>query len=141
MPDLPAPHGPGDTDRDPVIDILRVLLDFGIPFIDVGMDVDEVNGRLIGVVRTTMATRDKQEHVTTRIKYTDAGFEGDYRTNIQIAELKARNASDAVVGWKKYRGIYADLFTEHSSAFTIASNHVVNEETTIAAADKDTACG
>jgi len=108
--------------------IVGALLSFGIPFIDVGMGVSEVNGTLTGVVRTTFATPEKHDHVATHIKFTDTGFEGDYRSNIQIVELNARNATDAVIRWKKYRGFYADMSSEHSSAFSIASNHVVNEE-------------
>lgn len=109
--------------------IIEALLAFRIPFIDVGMGVNEVNGRLTGVVRTTLATPEKRDHVPAHIKQVATGVEGDYRANIQIVELNARNASDAVIRWKKYRGIYADMSGEHSSAFTIASNHVVNEET------------
>jgi hypothetical protein len=112
--------------KKPIVD---ALLEMGIPFIDVGMGVNEVAGRLTGVVRTTIATPDDHDHVADHVKFIDTGFDGDYRRNIQIAELNARNASDAVIRWKKYRGIYADMTDEQTSAFSIATNHVVNERT------------
>ena len=46
------------------------------------------------------------------------------RRNIQIAELNARNASDAVIRWKKYRGIYADMTGEQSSA---PRSHIIEQ--------------
>lgn len=107
--------------------IVSALIRHGIPFIDVGMGVNEVNGRLSGVLRTTTVTPEQHDHVSTHIKFAELAFDGDYRTNIQIAELNARNASDAVIRWKKYRGVYADLLGEHSSSFSVASNHVINE--------------
>ncbi|MBA2610142.1 MAG: ThiF family adenylyltransferase [Actinobacteria bacterium] len=110
--------------KKPIVD---ALLEMGIPFIDVGMGVNEVGGKLTGVVRTTIVTPDDRDHVADHIKFIDVGFDDDYRRNIQIAELNARNASDAVIRWKKFRGIYADMTGEHTSAFSIATNHVVNE--------------
>lgn len=106
--------------------IVTALLKFGIPFIDVGMGVDLVGEQLTGVVRTTKVTPEDLSMVD-RIMFTDTTVEGDYRTNIQIAELNARNAADAVIGWKKYRSIYADLGGEHHTLLSIATNHVVNE--------------
>lgn len=108
--------------------IITALLDWQIPFVDVGMGIELVDGRLTGVVRTTLVTPEKSDHAAARIATTSAGIEGDYRANIQIAELNARNASDAVVRWKKYRGVYADLEGEHFSALSIATNHVVNDD-------------
>jgi hypothetical protein len=107
--------------------IVEALVEFGIPFIDVGMGVNEVAGRLTGILRTTIVTPSKHDHLGAHIQFDTPAVDGDYRTNIQIAELNARNASDAVIRWKKYRGYYADLTDEHSSAMSIATNHVVNE--------------
>jgi hypothetical protein len=123
--------------KEPIVD---ALLAMDIPFIDVGMGVTEVEGKLTGVVRTTVATPDDHAHVRAHIKFIDTTFEDDYRTNIQIAELNARNASDAVIRWKKYRGIYADLTNEQTSAFSIATNHVVNERMSTLADDDGAEC-
>lgn len=108
--------------------IVTALLQFGIPFVDVGMGVEMVDDQLTGIVRTATCTPEKSDHIASRISFRDPGIEGDYRTNIQIAELNARNASDAVIRWKKLRGIYADLGTEHFSALSITTNHVVNAD-------------
>lgn len=108
--------------------IIAALIEWQIPFVDVGMGIELVDGRLTGVVRTTLVTPDKSDHAGTRIATTSSGIDGDYRANIQIAELNARNASDAVVKWKKYRGVYADLEGEHFSALSIATNRVVNDD-------------
>lgn len=122
-------------DADAKAPIVAALVDWQIPFIDVGMGIELVDGRLTGVVRTTLVTPEKSDHAHSRIATTSAGVEGEYRSNIQIAELNARNASDAVIRWKKYRGVYADIEGEHFSALSIATNHVVNDDNTLGAAE------
>lgn len=108
--------------------IIKALLAFGIPFIDVGMGVDEIDERLTGSLRTTVVTPEKHDHVTARIPVIDAAGPDDYKTNIQIAELNARNATDAVIAWKQYRDFYADLETELFSVYSIATNHIINAD-------------
>jgi hypothetical protein len=107
--------------------IIKALVDAGIPFIDVGMGIELVNGRLTGIVRTTTITPEMHDHAGT-IPTVEGGAEGEYRSNIQIAELNARNAADAVIRWKKYRGVYADLGGEHTSSLKVATNHVINTD-------------
>lgn len=108
--------------------ILNALLEYKIPFVDVGMGVESVNGRLSGSLRATIATPEKHDHMASRVPFVDTGGLQDYKTNIQIVELNARNATDAVIAWKQYRGFYADLGTEHSSVYTIATNHIINSD-------------
>lgn len=108
-----------------IIDALELL---GIPFIDVGMGVDEIDGKLTGVLRTTTSTPARRNHVAGRISFAGADGDDEYRANIQIAELNALNAALAVVRWKKLRGIYADLEREHHSCYAIDGNHIVNDE-------------
>jgi hypothetical protein len=110
--------------------IIAELLDAGIPFIDVGMGVELIDGHLTGIVRTTLVTPEQHDHVYDRISIAAPSDDAIYRSNIQIVELNARNATDAVIRWKKYRGVYADLVNEHSSAFSIATNIVINNDTT-----------
>lgn len=109
------------------IPIIAALVGARIPFIDVGMGVNVIDGHLSGIVRTTIVTPDKTDHLGS-IPTVDDVPDGDYKSNIQISELNARNASDAVIRWKKYRGVYADLASEHFSALKIATNHVINQE-------------
>jgi len=101
---------------------------FGIPFIDVGMGVEEVDGKLTGIVRTTTSTPEQRDHFAARVSFAEAGGAEDYRSNIQIAELNALNAALAIIRWKKLRGIYADLEGEHHSGYAIDGNHIVNDE-------------
>lgn len=108
--------------------IVEALEAFGIPFIDVGMGVEEIDGKLTGIVRTTTSTPERRDHVASRVSFADPDGADDYRSNIQIAELNALNAAFAVIKWKKYRGIYADLECEHHSGYAIDGNHIVNDE-------------
>lgn len=112
--------------------IVAALVEHSIPFVDVGMGVELVNGQLTGTVRTTLVTPEKNDHADSTISFRKADGPDAYRSNIQIAELNARNAADAVIAWKRYRGFYADLGVGPSSAFTIATNHVVNSDPTSA---------
>lgn len=114
--------------KEPIISALRK---FGIPFVDVGMGVEMIDGRLTGILRTTTGTPDKDDHVGSRISFAEATTDDDYRSNIQIAELNGMNAALAVIRWKKHREIYADIGTEHHSMFSIATNHIVNADTII----------
>lgn len=114
----------GEAKR-PIIDY---LLSNKIPFVDVGMGVQVVNGALTGSVRVTTVTEAKFGHVGTRISF-GTGGNNDYAKNIQIAELNALNAALAVIKWKKMAGFYYDLEKEHHAVYHINLNEIVNEET------------
>ena len=112
-------------------DAKKVIVDFlierGIPFVDVGMGVNVVDGALTGIVRTTTVTPQYNTHVQKRISFaSDDGNE--YVSNIQIAELNALNAVMAVIRWKKLLGFYADLEKEHSASYAITGNELLNED-------------
>ena len=112
--------------KAPIIDY---LIKSGIPFIDVGMGVEMVNGRLTGSLRTTLVTPDQSSHAYDRISTVSVHRDDDdYRSNIQIAELNMANAAQAVIAWKKYRGFYADWDLPHHIMYSIASNRIVNDE-------------
>jgi len=110
--------------------IIGKLEEYGVPFIDVGMGVNMVKESLHGVLRVVTSTPQKREHVheKNRIPFTNGGENNDYKSNIQIADLNALNATLAVIKWKKLCGFYADLENEHYSAFTIDGNSLVNED-------------
>ena len=110
--------------------IIEKLEEFGIPFVDVGMGVDLVDNQLQGVVRVTVSTPGKRDHVRDkkRIGLSGGDADGVYSTNIQIAELNALNAALAVIKWKKLFGFYRDLENEHFSAYTLDGNCIVNED-------------
>ena len=49
-----------------------------------------------------------------------------YASNIQVADLNALNACLAVVKWKKLRGFYRDLESEHHSTYTTDGSMLLN---------------
>jgi hypothetical protein len=87
--------------------IFQLLISKGIPFIDVGMGLNQKNGALSGMVRTTYfpperaaALRDMQ------LAELNDSPDDLYKANIQIGELNALNASLAIIRYKQLRGFY-----------------------------------
>jgi hypothetical protein len=109
--------------------VIDYLLQLGISFIDVGLGVNAVDDCLIGTIRVTTGTKEKNDHLARRISRED-GEENEYATNIQIAELNALNAALAIIKWKKLSGFYQDLEQEHHSTYSINVSQLLNEETT-----------
>lgn len=107
---------------------VEALEEYGAPFIDVGMGVQEADGSLLGQLRVTTSTPHAREHVRETVAFTERDVEDDYSRNIQIADLNALNAALAVIRWKKYMGFYADLENEHTSIYQIDGNHLINED-------------
>jgi ThiF family len=107
---------------------VRKCEEMGIPFIDVGMGLELVDGSLGGILRVTASTPDMRTHVHDgRISFGSADDENNlYSTNIQVADLNALNAAMAVVKWKKIRGFYRDLEREHHSTYTTDGNMLLN---------------
>jgi hypothetical protein len=109
--------------------ISEKLVEFGIPFVDVGMGLWERDGRIGGNIRTTTGTPAKNDHLRRRIS---SGGEADgddvYAQNIQIAELNALNAALAVIKWKQLVGFYADDEHEHNSTYVVGGNTVIRDE-------------
>ena len=107
--------------------LIEYLLNKTIPFIDVGIGVNMVEDSLIGSVRVTAATKDKNDHLSNRIPF--GSIENDeYASNIQIADLNCLNASLAVIKWKKIMGLYQDLKKEHHSTYSINVGILNNED-------------
>lgn len=109
--------------------IVTSLDRFGVPFIDVGIGVHDVDGLLTGAVRVTTSTELKRDHVWSRqcIPFSDVDDDDGYSSNIQIADLNALNAALAVIKWKKLCGFYVDQEQEHFSVYQISGNHLINE--------------
>ncbi len=109
--------------------ITDYLVSVGVAFSDVGLGVNIVDDKLIGAVRVTTATREKNDHLPLRIFPEDAD-NNEYASNIQIAELNALNAIFAVIKWKKINGFYVDLEHEHHSSYSIGVSKIFNEDVT-----------
>ena len=109
--------------------IISKLKLFGIPFIDVGLGVEIVDDSLTAILRSTLGTQLKQDHLLNRIGTIDANDDA-YDTNIQIADLNAMNALMAVLKWKKLCGFYKDLKKEHHSTYTVNTGQLINDDFT-----------
>ena len=109
--------------------IVDYLMDKKIPFIDVGMGVNLVDDKIIGMLRTTTGTALKNDHLEKRLPQGDEA-ENEYNTNIQIVELNALNAIQAVIKWKKMLGFYHDSEMEHESCYIIDESKIVNDDST-----------
>jgi hypothetical protein len=107
--------------------ILPRLKQLGIPFIDVGLGVNIVEDSLVGIIRVTVGTPLKTDHIPSRIGVNDID-DNEYSTNIQIADLNAMNALLAVMKWKKLNGFYQDLKEEHHTTYTINTSQLINED-------------
>jgi hypothetical protein len=109
--------------------IVTSLVQAGVPFVDVGMGVEvDDGGSLGGILRITTSTATKHDHLSRRVPMGAVSGEGDYATNIQIADLNALNAALAVIKWKKLCGFYRDLEGEHHSTYTIDGNTIAVDD-------------
>jgi hypothetical protein len=108
--------------------VIAYLAERGIPFIDVGMGVEEVDGKLAGLLRVTLGLPGTATTTGIPVPADDAERD-DYDRNIQIADLNALNALLAVIRWKRYLGIYADGTGETFSTYDLFTNHITNEDT------------
>ncbi|MEE4197347.1 MAG: ThiF family adenylyltransferase [Bacteroidales bacterium] len=111
-------------------EIIQLLEENKIPFIDVGMGIYNNKGALTGLIRVTTGTPEKTDHIWNKgcISFKE-GLDNEYDSNIQIAELNSLNAALAVIKWKKLLGYYHDLTKEHNMFYRINSNKMLNEET------------
>ena len=104
--------------------LLPALDEMGVPFVDVGMGIEKVDDKLLGVLRTSYC-----ETLGSSAAQRDGGNVlgvDEYDRNVQIVELNALNAALAVIRWKKHRGFYLDLAQEGRSTYTIDGNHMSN---------------
>ena len=109
--------------------LLPALQKNAVPFIDVGIGIEREDDKLLGIVRTSMSTADKQcyePQMKKTLGTIDNSDAREYRRNIQLVEINALNAALAVIRWKKYRGFYVDLERELQSNYTLDGNHLLN---------------
>jgi hypothetical protein len=89
--------------------IFDLLIGKGIPFIDVGMGLKRKAGPIKGMMRVTYYPPDRAQEIRDKgLAEIGDPPENLYRTNIQIAELNALNASLAVIRYKQLRGFYVE---------------------------------
>lgn len=107
--------------------VVAKLEAMNIPFIDVGMGLELVDGSLGGILRVTASTPTKRDHIHSgRISFAAAGPEDIYSSNIQVADLNALNAILAIIKWKKIRRFYRDLERELHCTYTTDGNLLIS---------------
>ena len=114
--------------------ICQHLQNAGIPFIDVGMDL-QMNHEAIGLhgmFRVTLSTPERQEHFFECVPTYDGPDEDLYRSNIQVADMNMCNAAHAVICWKQYWRFYLEHKRSHHRVYTVFDQrlhlHVTDQE-------------
>jgi len=111
-------------DKKAVVERLEAI---GASFTDVGMGLELNDGSLGGILRVTVSTPEKRDHVHGgRVSFTGGGADDLYSSNIQVADLNSLNATLAVIKWKKLRGFYRDVVNEHHCTYTTDGNLLLN---------------
>jgi hypothetical protein len=106
--------------------VVEKLEQLDIPFIDVGMGLELVDGTLGGILRVTTSVPGQREHFRERVSFAADGVNDVYASNIQVADLNMLNAALAVIKWKKLRGFYRDLEGELHCSYTTDGNMLLN---------------
>ena len=109
--------------------VMDWLEEHDIAFIDVGMGIEEVDGRLTGLLRVTTSLPGRRRHARTNGRIpAPAPERDDYARNIQVADLNSLNADLAVIRWKRHLGFYADESDEGFATYSLIVNEVSNED-------------
>lgn len=108
--------------------VAEKLEEFGVPFIDVGLEVKKSDDTLRGVLRVTTSVEKSRAIAKSRLPAPREIDEDKYSERIQIADLNALNAALAVIKWKKIFGFYDDYENEHNSKYLINNNCIINKD-------------
>lgn len=109
-------------------EILDLLMELNIPFIDVGLGLKRINDSLSGMMRTTYFPTEQAEKVRSKRWVNESEDpENLYKTNIQISELNALNASFAVIRFKQIKGFYFEEAPYLNTLFNIGSLSTMRE--------------
>lgn len=111
------------------LEIFKLLIAKGIPFIDVGMDLGRKRGPLDGLLRVSYFSK---ENAQARMDMGVAELADDpgdeYRDSIQIGELNALNAALAVHKYKQIMGFYVEEKPTFNLLFDIEDGKIVSKD-------------
>lgn len=109
-----------------------------IPFVDVGMNLQQVKGslKLVGSCRATLVAPERGDHVDQCVPMSERDDDVIYRQNIQIADMNALNAQLAVMLWKQYCGFYQADFDTRNLVFAVNMNSLARMVGTTGALDE-----
>ncbi|MDV3560370.1 hypothetical protein CMU69_12565 [Elizabethkingia anophelis] len=100
--------------------ITKYFLSKNIFFIDVGLGINLRDEQLVGATRVSYCQQVGSEHNDL--------LDNQYDSNIQIAELNAFNAVQAVIRWKQHCGFYQGSSKQKSSHFILEKLKIFNDE-------------
>lgn len=110
--------------------IIELLIELNIPFIDVGMGLQRINGNgpISGTLRSTYFSKESATKVAKKgiVPVTDLP-DDVYQNNIQLSELNAFNAALAIIKYKQLMGFYADDVRHYHSLFTLDNSMLVGD--------------
>lgn len=108
-------------------EIFDLLIELGIPFIDVGMGLKRKDGPINGMMRVTYFPPEIASELKAKgLAETTDGADNLYRDNIQISELNALNACLAMIRYKQLRRFYRSDEAIIHGLFEIADMSIVN---------------
>jgi hypothetical protein len=111
--------------------VFDLLICKRIPFIDVGMGLRRKGVALNGMMRTMYVEAGDPRSLRVSGLAETVDHEDDiYRSNIQIGELNALNASLAVIRFKQLRGFYFEETPYFHTLMEIGDLKIVGEATT-----------
>jgi molybdopterin/thiamine biosynthesis adenylyltransferase len=111
-------------------EIFDLLVSLRIPFIDVGMGLNRKQGALSGAIRATYYSADDAAKVRNMQLAEMADDPDDiYRSNVQISELNALNASVATIRYKQLRGFYVEESAIYHFLMDIGNMRTFTEST------------
>lgn len=110
--------------------IFDLLIAKKIPFIDVGMGLKRKGSSLTGQARVTYYPPEQAQRLRDmHLAELHDGPDDLYRTNIQIGEFNALNASLAVIRYKQLRGFYCADEDLLQLLFRVSDMHIIGEAT------------
>lgn len=106
--------------------IVEALIAARVPFVDTGIGVSNDEGGIGGQIRITTGLPGHTEHITSDnlFSYT-VGDDLAYESNVQIAELNALAAIQAVIKFKKTLRFYADQEHELNALYRVDTNEIL----------------
>ena len=109
----------------------KMLVDYFIKnkilFIDVGIGLINENNALTGLIRITTYNPSFDNDISNKILF-GSDEDGEYSSNIQVADMNALNAALAVIKWKKICGFYHDFKNECHTVYGITTNTLTSDE-------------
>lgn len=101
--------------------VFDLLISMNIPFIDVGMGLAQKENGLTGMARVTYYPPERALALR-KLKLAEMNDTPDnvYRSNIQIAEMNALNASLAMTRYKQLKGFFVQDSVQINTVFNIS---------------------